>query len=911
MLEPLQPSIQPARPQPPPPAKGPGSRGTERFDFAKWPPDDDDLPGGGGGPALPGGGGGPIGPYDADFKKGRFNPKVVLVGILLLVAGGVLGALALKHEATRLAPDQIGQMKKNVYILPKAERLATWRDWGAKTEEFELQQEALVQLGLEDDKTVIPLAIRALGQPDHRIRGTSAQVLAHFGPPDADSAKDLLQKDLLEADDSDRPQITWALVTLRDNRVFDKAMSLYRVGHLSRVQRLGGGPAFDPEMIASLVSLDKLAGMAGDESEAVRQLIANILSRNAEPKWTDALIKLVRDKSVDVAREAATGLGKIADQKARNPLLDALKNSEGDNRTKFLEALRDGIGGEGLVIALGGVSKAKFETEWHQTKQLFDLLKQIADPRIGPALVQYLATRPHLHWQTEGALRLAEVGDLRAVPFLAERMMLDPQKAYTGSSDYERLLRRDSAEHERIVAARMLADLVVLHPQAGADVWAKADEAVMHWLHDMPQPHANGLRYLANRGTNKDIEALRKWANPNIPLPKEGQQPPLPNEWAIAQSAMRYVGKLKDPPSWAVLERGLKRRDPKIDVTDDSMMGGGLAMLGMTLRALNVGASDGFAEWGDSRAFPMLVKFIEDPMENEQGRFEACFALPWVATEPQMLEIVKKIKDNTSPEPKKQWVKACYLEALVHRPLPNTSATLADLLTKDVDIGVRHQVARSMGIAGFDERIQNQLFKKLDDAEVRNDAALALILGGSTDVAQRAVAKYADVPPEALEELKDIYYRTFGYWSDEDLSKGRLYKWVETAQAIARTRVKDTLQDWARMRLQSQFENLDFDNGPRSMTRVVLRSRLLEAARKGDPNTKRGAIATLKFMKEQGCLMALREESGDTGDLAKKAFFELMNPKIVIGENIPPPGPAKGAAAMPGGAVNVLPTGKK
>lgn len=370
----------------------------------------------------------------------------------------------------------------------------------------------------------------------------------------------------------------------------------------------------------------------------------------------------------------------------------------------------------------------------------------------------------------------------------------------------------------------------------------------------------------------------------------------MPQDWEIAQSGMRYVGKLKDPASWAVLEKGFKRRDPKIDVTMDSLMGGGLAILGMTIRALNVGASDGFAEWGDPKIFPVMTKFIEDPLENEQGRAEACFALPWVATDKDMEAIVKKVHEFGGTDVKKQVIRACYLEALIHRPVPNTSAGLVDMLDKSADVAVRHQVARAIGRAGFEMGVQQQLFKKMEDPELRNDAALALILGGNTDIASHAVAMYADYPKEALDELKDTYYSTFGYWSDEDFSKGRLYKWVETAEALARIRVRDTLQDWPRLRLQAQFDNLEFDNGPHSMTRVVLRYKLLEDAKKGDSAKKKSAIGVLKFMKEQGSLMALRDEPGETGALAKKAFFEFMNPKIVVGENVPE---AKAAAGNP------------
>ncbi len=68
---------------------------------------------------------------------------------------------------------------------------------------------------------------------------------------------------------------------------------------------------------------------------------------------------------------------------------------------------------------------------------------------------------------------------------------------------------------------------------------------------------------------------------------------------------------------------------------------------------------------------------------------------------------------------------------------------------------------------------------------------------------------------------------------------------------------------------------------------MVLRYRLLNAAKSGDAATKKGAVQTLQFMKEKGVLMALRQEKGDTGELAKKAFHDLMNPKLVMAEKLP------------------------
>jgi len=39
---------------------------------------------------------------------------------------------------------------------------------------------------------------------------------------------------------------------------------------------------------------------------------------------------------------------------------------------------------------------------------------------------------------------------------------------------------------------------------------------------------------------------------------------------------------------------------------------------------------------------------------------------------------------------------------------------------------------------------------------------------------------------------------------------------------------------------------------------------------------------TLKFIKEKGVLMALRSEPGAVGELARQAFFEVMNPANLV-----------------------------
>jgi hypothetical protein len=302
----------------------------------------------------------------------------------------------------------------------------------------------------------------------------------------------------------------------------------------------------------------------------------------------------------------------------------------------------------------------------------------------------------------------------------------------------------------------------------------------------------------------------------------------------------------------------------------------------MALRAIGVGASDGLSEWRDHKAFKPLFDYIQEPKNNEQSRMSACAALAWVAEKEDFIDVAKKIQEYSSEDKPDQIRRACLLETLIQRPVPGTAGALMSLMTPGAAVETRHQVARAIAKGGFDQTIEAQLFKLMENDAMMNDAALALMLGGSPDTAARAVALYANKPKEALDELGDLWYRSFGYWSTEDLESGLIFKYVDNAEAISKLSIRMTQQEWARAMLMKQFDNLAFDNGPHSFTRVVLRYRLWQMGKGDDAAKRAGAIRTLKFMKEQGVLLALRDENGPAGELARAAYFELMNPKVML-----------------------------
>ena len=101
------------------------------------------------------------------------------------------------------------------------------------------------------------------------------------------------------------------------------------------------------------------------------------------------------------------------------------------------------------------------------------------------------------------------------------------------------------------------------------------------------------------------------------------------------------------------------------------------------------------------------------------------------------------------------------------------------------------------------------------------------------------------------------------------------------------------------MLLQRGIQGIDFDNGPHSVTRVQLRVRLYQDAKGANEVKRNNAILILKFLKEKGVLMALKNEQGAWQDGAKKAFFEVMNPKLTTDKLPDQPSAQTGGKIVP------------
>ena len=138
-----------------------------------------------------------------------------------------------------------------------------------------------------------------------------------------------------------------------------------------------------------------------------------------------------------------------------------------------------------------------------------------------------------------------------------------------------------------------------------------------------------------------------------------------------------------------------------------------------------------------------------------------------------MNEIAKKANEFTpSTEPEEAAHRRLLRDhALAQADARGRPRDLVDLLTAEMAPPVRIAIAQAIGAAPLDEASERQALREAEGREdIRNAAALALILGGDTETAARTVAMYAELERRTRStDLKDSYFRAFGFWSRRGL----------------------------------------------------------------------------------------------------------------------------------------------
>ena len=148
---------------------------------------------------------------DGNFKRGAFKPIAILVGVLLVVGGGVFAFMGIHTETQTLSKEDVNKEVREIQLLPKADQIPRWRKWADVETEPRLEQEAFVHLAWAKDKQSIPAMIKGISSPNHGVRGTAAMALVDFRIAGRRRGQTRpLEEAFDEADETDKPQISWA-----------------------------------------------------------------------------------------------------------------------------------------------------------------------------------------------------------------------------------------------------------------------------------------------------------------------------------------------------------------------------------------------------------------------------------------------------------------------------------------------------------------------------------------------------------------------------------------------------------------------------------------------------------------------------------------------------------------------------
>ncbi len=869
---------------------------------------------------------------DGDFNKRSFKPAYVVGG--LAVAGLIVAFIVIgkKTAETTLRPEELQEQVRKVLVRPVKEQITEWQKVldDEKSDE-KIKQEAVFQLARLRDKDSLGRFMKLLDKTsNHATTRIISMALLEFPRDEAAKAKAALEKKFDNANNEDQPQLTAALLYIRDKEYFKKIFDVYRAGKTESAKRVDGGTSFDPEELILITDRATFRGFAKDEKNGVRQLVATVLSKQAAKEDLQTLVDLLKDQDIEVSSAASVGIAKLNDASASKELIAKLAEAEKtDNETarkRYIEALKNGIGGAGLVYALKVVPTS--DDLEARGRFIMEQIRELADPSAADAYKEYLKDESNPpHYRSQIALALADIGDADAVPYLGKRM--DQKgigfncgsdtslKCLSNNLGWKKMAPVDADPvtfREQTFSSQYIGDLAVLHPDKKAQFLADSGAHIKVFNAWFPMPWLVAYRALVYMGDKESIDwaakVIKDFKLPEDKLINLGDDPTCPPTNKMCTlfklndftTATRYIGTSKDTQFVDTLSKFLER--PKTKKGDEIRLSFSEMELAQnpgfreSLLQTAQAAVDGLAEWGPEagKSAEKLLKLIKDKDHGYFPRLMAGRALGRVASDKDMQAALKEAKAWTDAD-----AKVAVLMAAQQKASPEVVALALDMIQPTTDpamLAVNNWAARVVGWGGT-KGLEEKLLKMCEDKDLRVYAALAVTLGGDEDLVRRGLVTFEQKARAEskydgeIASLRNYYLDTFdsrGITAD-DVDSGRFFRFVRNAETMKRmgsssdvNEAGKTTHEWASVYLIAGLKRLDMNaTVPGGMDRLVLRVKLLRAAKTGSDDVKPAAVQTLKFLKEQGSIMSLRSEAGITGELATRAFFELRHPEAAMG----------------------------
>lgn len=820
-------------------------------DLAKRAGELDDLPDVPDVPDEPPGGDGPIGSDDDAIRK--INRRVSPIGWLLIVSVlgvgggaayyGVTSEIQRQHEEaaeqqgrrdlqevlghTDYTPDQIATRVRAIYTASQSDSVKA--------------SARRVLAGLHDPQSV-PMLIEGLAIPGN-ARAQAALGLAEIGLPAAESARSRLMEVLPTCvDPGDKVEVTWALVALNEPRAWPTVRQMLEANRLQEVAGLNGRRIFDPGMVARVAGVQNLRELSRSRSQASKRLAVLSLAELATPDVIDELTVLSTDSDIEIAREAAIGLGRTGEERAAHPIMEFL-NRNPNSRDSVVSALAASVGVRGLSVLIHG--STDLSTRAASTR----LLRDQRDPDAGDALFEALGASTGADDVSKAMHRnavfgLAEIGDPRAVDGLMEYATfatthLDP------NSTQEAKLALEQIRHI---------------PGAGA----RAKTALLALLRD---PHGDFVR-------TQTLLALGTAGDPSV-----------------GAEMLQYLGSPDSQEGAAVALCALHNPEGISRVRVDMRRPPNLRMVDETVRDEEIfikrrNAIRGIAWSGDARVAPDLYRIIDDADDRRLLREEAGFALAAVADDAVVNEVATRALDTSRNEEARMY----YVWALRGRSTPPVSLRLVQTYLRH---GVNSDLMKAAAIAagfGGDDTLSDPLIALLtapnQDPQVKYAAAVATILGGNA----RAANTLIDILV-GDDQLVGILQNEFAPRSTNPnaataqenwlllpltrpmFTDGRVFRRLQVAQLLEQARAGKHFgfaQTQLMTRLRSGWESAI------GLQPTEVRALLREAAMGTDAQRQDMALFALRALNDRGSLLALKRQTRNPA-AAERARRELVS----------------------------------
>ncbi len=769
-----------------------------------------------------------VGSDDEALKKmGRRTTPFGRIAFILLVGGAAVAAY-FAWQGSKNYEARMDGLEACGAIEQRAEMIACVRQELESTSYDDVQERAIRNLGYFKDTESIPVLIQKLDNGGI-VRRAAALALANIGLPDAEPAKQKLLDVLAETDERDGPQVVWALAVLREEAAADAIIDMFSRGLLQNQ------PGFSPRVITDVLGPERLASdqLLTHQEESVRNLTAQALAEVGSAEVVDALSRLIEselgreDKSQEVIRAAATGLGRAGDPRAAQPLFSLLER-EPSMRQSVLDALKKTTGAPELAVLADQANEPAMK------RDLVRLLAESHDPRVADKLAQLLGSDDD-EIRATSANALAELGDARALPVL---------------------LQLAQGEDEGMADQALKGLVMVGSPDAAGELLSMLPSTCP----DEPGPdmpagcfrQAAILRALGASGNESAGERIRA-ALSGVDAPAA----------AIALAQMSYeraydelLGKVKRPPDVDMTAPNAAERS----LTNEDL-----------LRERR-GAIQAMGYYGRPDAAEDLMHVVEDMNDDYELRALAAASLGQIATPEMLGQVIQKVQDENVPEATRRY----YVQALWQKPQPALNGQLLDLIASEAPFEVKRAAALAVGYSG-DGSVDERLSQMLDDENARPHAAMAISLGGSEAAARRLVEVLAD-DSDAREILQTaIMGETpwFDLLTESSFESGQIWRRMVAARILQEG---DDANRYGYAWLKTTAILTTGFDGPGGVQPPWIRQKLYEALNGDDAENRALAAQALADMNERGLLIRARDEGGAGASVARDSLDRLNRP---------------------------------